>query len=66
MSTPPERLPYGGESACVDGAVEAYLNDGTLPDAGAQCRQDAGATAAQAHRSAAPAEPRLASPADPR
>jgi pimeloyl-ACP methyl ester carboxylesterase len=30
---------YGGESSCIDAKVEAYLEDGTLPPAGTQCRQ---------------------------
>lgn len=29
-------------SACISTAVEAYVNDGTLPAAGTQCRQDRG------------------------
>jgi pimeloyl-ACP methyl ester carboxylesterase len=31
---------YGGNSACIDAAVEAYLVDGTLPNAGTVCEQD--------------------------
>ncbi|MEA2303876.1 MAG: hypothetical protein QOH43_1156 [Solirubrobacteraceae bacterium] len=31
---------YGRNSACIDTAVEAYLFDGTLPDAGTRCQQD--------------------------
>jgi pimeloyl-ACP methyl ester carboxylesterase len=31
---------YGGNSACVDSAVEAYLEEGTLPNAGTICRQE--------------------------
>jgi pimeloyl-ACP methyl ester carboxylesterase len=31
---------YGGESACIDEAVDNYLLGGTLPDAGTTCRQD--------------------------
>jgi hypothetical protein len=31
---------YGGNSACIDTAVDAYLLDGTLPDAGTVCQQD--------------------------
>jgi pimeloyl-ACP methyl ester carboxylesterase len=31
---------YGGESACIDTAVESYLLGGTLPDAGTVCKQD--------------------------
>ena len=31
---------YGGNSACIDAAVEAYLNDLTLPPAGTVCRQE--------------------------
>jgi pimeloyl-ACP methyl ester carboxylesterase len=38
---------YSGNSACIDAAVEAYLNDGTLPAKGTQCRQDVGFPAPQ-------------------
>lgn len=31
---------YGGNSACIDGAVDAYLEEGTLPDEGTVCRQE--------------------------
>ncbi len=31
---------YGGNSACIDAAVEAYLDDVTLPPAGTVCRQE--------------------------
>jgi pimeloyl-ACP methyl ester carboxylesterase len=31
---------YGGESACIDTAVENYLLAGALPDAGTVCKQD--------------------------
>jgi pimeloyl-ACP methyl ester carboxylesterase len=31
---------YHGNSACIDQAVEAYINDGTVPDAGTVCTQD--------------------------
>jgi pimeloyl-ACP methyl ester carboxylesterase len=31
---------YGGESACIDTAVEGYLLGGTLPDTGTVCKQD--------------------------
>ena len=31
---------YGGNSPCIDDAVNAYLIDGTLPPAGTSCRQD--------------------------
>ena len=30
---------YGGNSPCIDEAVDAYLEDGTLPDEGTVCRQ---------------------------
>ena len=30
---------YGGNSACIDAAVDAYLEDGTLPAPGTVCRQ---------------------------
>jgi pimeloyl-ACP methyl ester carboxylesterase len=30
---------YSGNSPCIDAAVEAYLNDGTLPAAGTKCVQ---------------------------
>jgi pimeloyl-ACP methyl ester carboxylesterase len=32
---------YGGNSPCIDAAVDAYLNQGTLPAAGTACKQDA-------------------------
>ena len=31
---------YGGNSPCIDAAVDAYLNQGTLPAAGTVCKQD--------------------------
>jgi pimeloyl-ACP methyl ester carboxylesterase len=31
---------YGGNSACIDTAVDAYFMDGTLPDAGTVCQQE--------------------------
>jgi pimeloyl-ACP methyl ester carboxylesterase len=31
---------YGGNSPCIDTAVEAYLEEGTLPPAGTTCRQE--------------------------
>jgi pimeloyl-ACP methyl ester carboxylesterase len=31
---------YGGNSPCIDDAVNAYLIDGTLPPAGTVCRQE--------------------------
>jgi pimeloyl-ACP methyl ester carboxylesterase len=31
---------YGGNSGCVDSAVEAYFDDGTLPAAGTVCQQE--------------------------
>jgi pimeloyl-ACP methyl ester carboxylesterase len=36
---------YGGNSACIDGAVEAYLIDGTLPAGGTVCAQEVPFTA---------------------
>ena len=33
---------YGGESACIDRAVEGYLFDGTLPPRGTVCEQETG------------------------
>ena len=30
---------YGGNSPCIDAAVEAYLEEGTLPAPGTVCRQ---------------------------
>jgi hypothetical protein len=30
---------YGGNSECIDAAVDGYLLDGTLPPAGTVCRQ---------------------------
>ncbi|MEY2441879.1 MAG: hypothetical protein QOJ46_1305 [bacterium] len=38
---------YGGKSACVDAAVNAYVDEGTLPPAGTQCPQDTGFGAPQ-------------------
>jgi len=31
---------YGGNSPCIDAAVNAYLLDGTLPAPGTPCRQE--------------------------
>jgi pimeloyl-ACP methyl ester carboxylesterase len=31
---------YGGNSPCIDSAVEAYLADGTLPAVGSECSQE--------------------------
>lgn len=31
---------YGGNSACIDAAVDAYLEEGTLPAEGTTCRQE--------------------------
>ena len=31
---------YGGQSACIDAAVEAYFNDGVVPELGAECEQE--------------------------
>ncbi|HEY7619221.1 MAG TPA: alpha/beta hydrolase, partial [Solirubrobacteraceae bacterium] len=31
---------YGGNSACIDDAVNAYVLDGTLPAPGTVCRQE--------------------------
>jgi pimeloyl-ACP methyl ester carboxylesterase len=31
---------YGGNSACIDAAVDAYVNSGTLPAVGTVCKQD--------------------------
>jgi pimeloyl-ACP methyl ester carboxylesterase len=36
---------YGGESACIDSAVERYVNTLALPAAGTTCHQDTGFTA---------------------
>lgn len=30
---------YGGNSSCIDASVEAYLIEGRLPEAGAECQQ---------------------------
>jgi hypothetical protein len=38
---------YGGTSACIDAAVDAYVDDGTLPPVGTQCPQDTGFSAPQ-------------------
>lgn len=48
---------YGGNSACIDAAVEAYVDEGTLPPAGAQCPQDTGFSAPQAQALRALAAP---------
>jgi pimeloyl-ACP methyl ester carboxylesterase len=39
---------YGGNSACIDDAVNAYVLDGTLPPAGTVCRQQVPFAQAQA------------------
>jgi pimeloyl-ACP methyl ester carboxylesterase len=31
---------YGGDSSCIDSAVEAYLQDGVVPEVGTECEQD--------------------------
>jgi hypothetical protein len=31
---------YGGNSPCIDAAVDAYLEDGTVPAKGTTCRQE--------------------------
>jgi pimeloyl-ACP methyl ester carboxylesterase len=31
---------YGGNSACIDAAVDAYLNEGTVPPVGTACKQE--------------------------
>jgi hypothetical protein len=31
---------YGGNSSCIDSAVDAYLEDGTLPAEGTVCPQE--------------------------
>jgi hypothetical protein len=36
---------YGGNSACIDAAVDAYLVDGALPPAGTVCQQEVPFTA---------------------
>jgi pimeloyl-ACP methyl ester carboxylesterase len=50
---------YGGNSACIDTAIDGYLNHGTVPAAGTTCQQEVPfeqlqlqARAAQDHRSA--------------
>ena len=51
---------YGGQSACIDTAVEAYLTDLVLPGEGATCEQEVPFTAPAAEEApvdeAAPAE----------
>jgi pimeloyl-ACP methyl ester carboxylesterase len=47
---------YGGNSACIDTIVEAYVNDGTLPAPDTQCQQDVGFAAPQA-QTRAPSAP---------
>jgi pimeloyl-ACP methyl ester carboxylesterase len=49
---------YGGESACIDAAVEAYVEDGTLPPAGRECPQDTGFAAPQTRGAPAAVDPR--------
>ena len=44
---------YGGESACIDTAVETYLNTNALPAPGTTCRQDTGFEAPQPLRAQA-------------
>jgi hypothetical protein len=47
---------YGGESACIDAAVERYMNTKSLPAQGTSCKQDTTFEAPQAlQRRAAPA-----------
>jgi pimeloyl-ACP methyl ester carboxylesterase len=52
---------YGSNSACINAAVEAYLEQGTLPPAGTQCKQTvpfaapAPAASAASRRTATPA-----------
>jgi pimeloyl-ACP methyl ester carboxylesterase len=48
---------YGGNSACIDAAVDAYVDEGTLPPVGTQCPQDAGFSAPQAQALRGPAAP---------
>ena len=47
---------YPGNSPCIDSAVEAFMNDGTLPAAGTKCVQNVPFTAP----AAAPAAKSLA------
>ena len=42
---------YGGNSPCIDAAVDAYLEDLTVPAAGTSCRQQVPFAAAQARAS---------------
>ena len=53
---------YGGNSPCIDEAVDAYLEEGALPAAGTVCRQEVPFTApemlgALGLRGAEPAQP---------
>jgi pimeloyl-ACP methyl ester carboxylesterase len=57
---------YFGNSACIDAAVEAYLEQGTLPVAGTVCRQEvpfaplpAAATTGETKRSGSATRPEL-------
>jgi pimeloyl-ACP methyl ester carboxylesterase len=50
---------YAGNSPCVDAAVEAYMNDGTLPAPGTKCTQNVPFTKFEP----APAAKTLAAPA---
>jgi len=48
---------YGGNSACIDDAVDEFLNEGDLPAPGTTCRQQVDAFPAAALRRATAGAP---------
>jgi TAP-like protein len=46
---------YGGNSPCIDTAVDAYLEDSTLPTVGTSCRQEVPFALPQLQAQSAPA-----------
>jgi pimeloyl-ACP methyl ester carboxylesterase len=52
---------YGGNSACIDAAVDAYLEDLVVPAAGTTCRQEVPLTALRRSRASADAVERALS-----
>jgi pimeloyl-ACP methyl ester carboxylesterase len=53
---------YRGMSACIDSAVEAYINDGILPPPDAQCQQDVAFAAPQRQKLAPAPAPGVIQP----
>jgi hypothetical protein len=45
---------FVGNTACIDNAVEAYLEDGVLPPEGMRCRQEVPSPRRSSRRAAAP------------